>query len=162
MAVLVIGQNVHIDRSKKFPVQKFVGSTWSIIEEDERSLALSEIDLENVVLSRTLPLGKNSIRGYEKHEFLRATGCIRLDANVFWTLWNDQKAIPESWKEEMNGHPTFIYFDGTVLTDSTGERFVLYLCYYGSQWCWGKRWLGHYWNIYKPSALLPRDYKKVA
>lgn len=147
---------IPIDRTKPFDPVTFLGRGWNIVEEDERSLALNEVDLTHVNFVTMLEGRETSIKGEEKLKRLKKAGHIRLDAKVFQTLWENQHLIPERWKEKTNGNTTFIYFDGTVLQYSNGDRCVLYLCWnaaYG-QWHWNVPWLGNDFELDNPSAVL--------
>ena len=147
---------LHLDRSKPFDPATFVGKSWSIAEEDESSLKLTEIDLTRVRLESMLEEGETSVQGEKKLERLKAAKHIRLDAKVFLTLWENQNLIPESWKEKTNGNTTFIYFDGTVLRDSDGRRYILCLCWLDGRWRWDYYWLDYGWYADNPSAVLAK------
>ena len=152
--VIVDGPKViSIDRTKPFDTA-FIGDGWTIEEQDERSIALNEINLTEVAFETTLQKGEKSVKGEEKLKRLKEDGRIRLDAGIFKTLWENQHLIPEKWKEQTNGNTTFIYFDGTVLRDSGGDRYVLYLYWDGGEWSWDCHWLGIDWGANHPSALL--------
>jgi hypothetical protein len=73
---------------------------------------------------------------------------------IFLTLWENQHLIPESWKEKVNGNTRYIFFDGTVLRRSDGDRYVLYLYWGDGQWRWHVRWLVYGWDGNRPSAAL--------
>ncbi|KKT18501.1 MAG: hypothetical protein UW02_C0030G0001 [Candidatus Nomurabacteria bacterium GW2011_GWB1_43_7] len=145
-----------IDRTKPFnPAFFIIGTGWSIDEEDQRSLSLTKVDLTKVRLETMLKSNENVITGgEEKLERLKEAGYIRLDAKILWTLWENQSLIPESWKEKINGNIRFIYFDGTVLQDSNGDRYVLYLDWDDGKWSWNVYWLDSRWFVYGPSAVL--------
>lgn len=145
---------LRIDRSKPFDPAEFIVEGWSIAEEDERSLALTEIDLDQVRLEHMLKPGESWVKGEEKLTRLKDAGFVRLDARIFETLWADQSLIPEKWKEKTGGNITYIFFDGTVLRSPGGRRCVLYLCWNGGQWRWDYRWLGRGWGVSGPSAVL--------
>ena len=104
----------------------------------------------------TLRDKETSVKGEEKLRRLKEGGDIRLDAKIFQTLWENQALIPERWKEKTNGNTTFIYFDGTVLQNSRGNRYVLYLYWLADyeHWNWNVNWLDHDWNVNNPSAVL--------
>ena len=110
-----------IDRSQPFDPVKFLGQGWTIEEEDERSLVLTQLDLTEVRLEQMLKKGETSIKGEEKLRRLKEVGHIRLDAKIFQALWENQAFIPESWKGRA------VYFDGTILRNPDGNRCVLYL-----------------------------------
>jgi len=145
---------IPIDRTPFDPV-KWLGQGWTIEEQDKRSLALEQVDLANVRFEHMLKKDESCIKGDEKLKRLKKAGYIRLDAKVFQTFWENQALIPESWKEKTNGNTTFILFDGTILRSSSGARCVLFLCWRdGGRWGWNYRWLGLYWYVDYPSAVL--------
>ncbi|MBK5215255.1 MAG: hypothetical protein JJE53_00380 [Candidatus Pacebacteria bacterium] len=153
-----MGSKVSIDRSDPFDPTTYIGKGWSILEQDERAVALTEIDLNCVMLDSTLEKGEKSIKGEDKLKRLKAkTNRIRLDVGVFKTLWENQTLIPSKWKEQTNRNTTYIFFDGTVLRNSSGSRYILCLYWYGGKWRWDHFWLGCDWNANSPSAVLPID-----
>ncbi len=138
-----------IVQATPFDPKSFLGEGWTINEQDEKSLALTEIDLSRVILETCLIAEETSINtGREKLERLKAAGYIRLDARFFMALWKNKKLIPESWKGK------FICFDGTILLNPEGERYVLYLHYRGDDWLWNEKWLGNSCGNKIPSAVL--------
>ena len=146
---------INIDRSIPFDPTTFIGSGWSIEEQDERAIALTEINLTEVMFDSTLEKGEKSIKGENKLKRLKEkTNRIRLDAGIFKTLWENQILIPEKWKEKTNGNTTFIFFDGTVLRSSSGYRCVLYLYWSDGKWRWSCNWLEVDWSANDPSAVL--------
>ena len=145
---------IPVDRTSAFDPVAFIGKGWSIVEEDERSLALTEVDLSKVSFETMLENGESSVVGEEKLKRLKAQGNIRLDAKVFQTLWENQHLIPASWKELTNGNTTYVFFDGTVLQNSDGSRCVLYLYWDDGEWDSLCDWLGHEWDARDPSAVL--------
>lgn len=145
---------IMINRFKLFNPAKFIGKGWTIEEQDERSLALTEIDLSKVKFETCLQEGETNIQGEEKLKRLKQADHIRLDAHFFLTLWKNKHLIPESWKEKTNGNTTFIFFDGTVLRGPGGRRYVLCLCWRDGRWDWRCYWLGDVWFAYGPSAVL--------
>ncbi|MEQ1561616.1 MAG: hypothetical protein ABL899_02770 [Nitrospira sp.] len=146
---------VAINRNR-FNPKKFIGDGWSILndETDARSIALTELDLTKVQHVTMLKDGETYVKGEEKLKRLKASDYIRLDADIFLTLWENQHLIPESWKEKVNGNTRYIFFDGTVLRHSGGRRCVLCLCWGGGQWGWRVYWLGGGWDGGDPSAVL--------
>ncbi len=145
---------ITIDSSKKFNPAEVLGRGWSIAEEDEKSLAVTEIDLNTVRLEHMLQPGEEWIKGEEKLTRLKDAGFVRFDARIFETLWENKHLIPERWKEDTNRQTTFIFFDGTVLRDPDGDRCVLCLYWRGSRWSWNCLWLGDGWGVRGPSAVL--------
>ncbi len=146
---------VAINRNR-FNPKKFIGDGWSILndETDARSIALTELDLTKVQHVTMLKDGETYVKGEEKLKRLKASDYIRLDADIFLTLWENQHLIPESWKEKVNGNTRYIFFDGTVLRNSGGSRYVLYLYWDDGQWSWDVDWLGFDWDDDYPSAVL--------
>lgn len=144
---------VTIDRSKLFD-SSFVGKDFSIDEQDERSLKLTEVDLSMVDFVTMLKSGEKYITGEERLKRLKEFGSTRLDAKIFQTLWENQHLIPESWKDKVNGETRLIYFDGTVLRSPGGRRYTLYLCWIDSRWHWDYFWLGNFRFANDPSAVL--------
>jgi len=106
---------IQIDRTTPFNLTKFLSEGWSIVEEDEHSLALTEVDLANV--------------RFEKDESYTC-----LDAKVLQVLWEDRSLIPESWKKK---RPSYTIFGGTHLQNLEGGRGVLYLFWDNVEWGWG-------------------------
>ena len=145
---------IPIGRTSAFDPVAFIGEGWSIVEQDERSLKLSEVDLTKVNFETMLKDRESSVVGEEKLKRLIESGYIRLDAKVFQTLWENQHLIPESWKQKTNGNTTYIFFNGTFLRDSYGRRCVLYLCWDGGEWDWGCRWLDDEFDAFSPSLVL--------
>lgn len=146
---------ISIDRSMPFDPTTFIGNGWSIEEQDERAIALTEIDLTSVIFDSTLEKGEKSIKGEDKLNRLKEkTNRIRLDVGIFKTLWENQILIPEKWKEQTNGNTTFIFFDGTVLRSSSGGRCVLCLYWSDGKWYWRYYWLELDWDASDPSAVL--------
>lgn len=146
---------ISIDRSIPFDPTTFIGNRWSIEEQDERVIALTEIDLTCVMFDSTLEKGEKSIKGKDKLNRLKEkTNRIRLDAGIFKTLWENQILIPEKWKEKTNGNTTYIFFSGTVLRRSNGDRCVLYLYWRDGGWRWDDDWLERDWYANYPSAVL--------
>ena len=156
-----------IDRTQPFNPSTFIRVGWSIWKgpidgdglegeeaQDERSLVLSEVDLSQVRFETMLKRGETSIRGEAKLMCLKASDNILLDAKVLQTLLENQSLIPERWKEKTNGFTTYIFFDGTELRSSIGDRYVLYLYRYDSGWDWSSSWLGLGWDARSPSAVL--------
>ncbi len=145
---------IPIDRTSAFDPVAFIGEGWSIVEEDERSLALGEVDLTKVNFETMLKERESSVVGEEKLKRLKDAGHIRLDAKVFQTLWENQHLIPASWKEPTNGNTTYVFFDGTILRNSRGSRCVLCLYWDDGEWDWRYGWLDDKWDARYPSAVL--------
>jgi hypothetical protein len=112
------------------------------------------VGLTDVRFKTMLEGRETRVVGETKLERLKKAGDVRLDAKVFQTLWENQILIPERWKEKTNGNTTYIFFDGTVLRGSDGNRYVLCLCWDGGAWSWSVGWLGSDWHADDPSAVV--------
>lgn len=148
---------ISIDRTVPFDPAEFISKGWSIVEEDERSLALTELDLSKVSFESMLnqDQGETSIKGEVKLKRLKVADHIRLDAKIFLTLWENQQLIPGSWKEKINGSTRYNFFDGTILLGPLGDRCVIYLFWDGGRWRWDCYWLGLCcWCANFPSVVL--------
>ena len=153
---MIVGEPkiIPIDRTQPFDPVKSLGQGWTIDEQDERSLALNQVDLANVRLEYMLKKDESWIKGEEKLKRLKKAGHIRLDAKVFQTFWENKALIPEAWKQKIDGNTTFIFFDGTILRNPDGRRCVLGLYWDGGRWDWRYYWLGRGWDVGSPSAVL--------
>jgi hypothetical protein len=146
---------IKIERSMPFDPKVLLGKGWRIEEQDERALALTTINLTEVILDSILEKGEKIIKGEDRFRRIKEkTNRIRLDAGIFKTLWENQILIPEKWKEETNGESTSIYFEGTIFRNSNGNRCVLNLCGSGGEWRWSYCWNGYILNASDLSAVL--------
>jgi hypothetical protein len=148
---------VIIDRTSAFDPVAFLGVGWSIVEEDDRSLALAEVDLSKVNFETALAEGETSVGGEEKLKRLKEAGHIRLDVKVFQTFWENPHLIPESWKQKTNGDTTYIFFNGTILLSPCGDRCVLCLCWYVGKRYWRYGLLDAQWDADSHSAVLANN-----
>ncbi len=155
---VVVGEpKVVVINRKCFNPKKFIGGGWSIMnnETDVRSTLLTELDLTKVQQVAMLKNDETHIKGEEKLKRLKASGLIRLDADIFITLSENQHLIPEKWKDKVDGNTRYIFFDGTVLRHSgSGRRSVLCLSWDCGGWDFDMRWLGLEWLSSCPSAVL--------
>jgi len=129
---------------------------WSIEKDgtDTRSIALTELDITQVQFVTMLNAGETSIKGEEKLKRMKASGNIRLDADIFLTLFKDKALIPESWKKKVGDKTLRIYFDGTILRFPNGDRGVLCLFWMYNDWYCDVNWLGSNRDANTPSAVL--------
>lgn len=108
-------------------------------EQDARSLALTTLDITQVQLVVTSNDDRVYENGKERLDYLgMMADYIPLDACVFGTLFNDQRLIPESWKEKVNGKIRYIYFDGTTFRDPLGYRYAACLYWRDGRWNWSR------------------------
>ena len=157
-----------INRSKPFNPAEFIGVGWSIWrgpadgnglkgeeERDLRSAMLTELDLDQVQLVTCLKRGESVITGEERIKRLKADGRICLDENAFKAFWENREQLPARFKERVNDNIQFIFFDGVVLRRPDGNRYTLFLYFYGlGSWDWGCRWLGCDRGASSPSAVF--------
>lgn len=157
-----------IDRTKPFNPAEFIGEGWSFwrgpmdgnglegdLEQDSRSLELTEVDFSKILLETCLKDGENYTSGDERIERLIKAERILLDLGVFKTLWDNKASIPARFKEKTKGNTTFIFFDGQTLRSPFGFRSSL--CLYlldGGVWRWLVFRLDGSRNTLSPSAVL--------
>lgn len=154
---VIVGEpNIVTIAQNRFRAEKFIGNDWSVFdkETDTRSIAITKLDLTKVRLMEVTNSG-TCISGEEWLKHLKALGLVRLDANIFLTLWYNQHLIPEFWKEKnVDGNSRCIFFDGTILRDPDGGRQVLYLYWGDGAWGWNIKWLINDRRDYESSAVI--------
>ena len=150
-----MGNIITINRSKLFSSVVFIGQSFGIEEEDERALALTEVDLAKVTLWTPHQNDKEIyVHGEERLRRLKSVGHIRLDAMVLLILLENQNLIPENWKSK---DISAIYFDGTVLfRRANGDRYALSLYQGVGGWRWDCLGLKHGCSHRCPSAVIVR------
>jgi len=155
-----------IDRTAD--ILKFAAWDEATIEDqdtDTRSTALTEIDLSKVKLDTSWLDGGFESSGEGRLEALKASGNIRLDAQILITLLN----LP---KEELNKKMEIIagaeankisiedlkkreiYFDGTIIRIPGVGRLAFSLRWGGDGWVWNNSNLGNGWHAHLPSLVL--------
>lgn len=143
-----------IDRAVPFDPAKFIGSGWSIVEQDESALALTTLDFSNVRFESGLKEGEQTIDGEEKLKRLKKLGLIRLDAKGGQTLYEEKGQATLRWLYDTYGI-TWFELAGTVLRDSRGDRCFLCLSRGGGgSWGWYYDWLGRVRDRAGVSPLL--------
>ncbi len=141
---------LQIDRSKPFDPVTFFGDAWTIAEQDERALTLSEVNLLEVWFDTMFHSDETLSHREERLKRLIAPGKIRLDAKVLQTLWENKALIPEDWKN----HGT-IYFEGTIIRGLSDDGlFIPSLAWYYGMWHVGAAWWGTNFKNRKHSACL--------
>lgn len=158
---------INVDRSKIFDITSFacLDRDWNKPEEDDRSLALTQIDLDRVKLLSMLNEGEKSISSEERLKRLVNAGHIRLDALVLQTLLREDWRIPNSWKvtrhivnllDHTRPHiihdVTSIFFDGTILSRPNSEHKSV-LCL---QWDYSYDYGKPIWGFGMPSMEYNR------
>lgn len=149
---MAIQNLLQIDRSKSFNLATITlcgWCGWLIAEQDERSLVLTEINLSMVSFETMLRSSEVSIPCEEKLKRLKQAGHIRFDVRVFHVLWENQHIIPDAWKSKGN-----VFFDGTILCNSSGHRYGIFLYWLGDTWRRGIRSFSCVSGAGSPSACL--------
>ena len=134
-----------------FDPATFIGKDWSYVQpRDPRSARLGLLaDYSKVKLSIDWLQGQSVLDGETRRKHILAdTVYTALNADHFFDLWTNKKKIPESWKKG------FISFDGYVLQNPNGNRYVLYLYWQDGGWDWNYGWMSREWNANNPSAVL--------
>jgi len=132
---------------------------------DIRSTALTEIDLSKVKLDTSWLGGEKSVNGEQRLEALKASGNIRLDAQVLITLINLPQEELNKKMEIIAGAEAnkislddfkkkVIFFDGTIIRDSDDRRHALCLHWGGSEWIWTSINIGLSLDDGYPSLVL--------
>ena len=149
---------ITIDRTSAFDPVAFIGKGWSIVEQDEHSLVLTEVGLTRIKFVTTLTNDETYLTSEDNLKCLKAKRYILLDAKFCQALWEDYKSDGEnSLLESLRRTQgvTFLDFPGTELQSSFGCQCVLCLsCHYG-KWLLGYNWFsckGH--TVHRPSAVL--------
>jgi hypothetical protein len=88
---------------------------------------------------------KGSIGGHDLRKEL--ANLPVLNANVLDYLLAHPELIPEEWKNK------YIFFWGTIYSDSVGYLYVRCLDWNGSKWDWDCSWLDSDFNSDNPAAL---------
>lgn len=157
-----------IDRSTPFDPAKFIGTGQSIWkgpkdgdgltgdeEQDVRSLAITELDLSKLCFEHCLKEKESPITGETKLIRLSEnySQLIRPDARIAQALWEEPGHLTLEWIR-VSLKRTWFDFPGTVLRNSDGYRYFLYLCWNDGQWFWYTSWLEDEWGVSGPSLLL--------
>ncbi len=101
-----------------------------------------------------LDAGETTITGEQHLARLKESGRVRLSANQFIALWENNNRIPESWKEGVDGNIRYIYFDGTVLRGDGNNRYVLCLYRENYKWNWTVKALNNIRHLNDLSAVM--------
>ena len=146
-----------INRAKPFDPAVFIGAGWSIWrgpaggsdlegkeQQDERSRALSRVDLGKARFETCLAEGEVIITGEERLRRLlqRKNEFIRADAAIGVVLLQQPGQVILEWLYQTYG-VTWFELPGTELRDPLGNRCFLCLCRGGGgRWRWSCYWLG--------------------
>jgi hypothetical protein len=136
--------------SRNFDPAVFMGDGWSVAEEDDRANDLTVIDPPAITLLTCLEKEEQQPTGERCLKLLKEMPHVRLGGRAFLALWENQRAIPATWKERL----TFVFFDGLVLGHRNGNRYSLYLSWHDDAWHWYSGWLGNTRSASSRSAVI--------
>jgi hypothetical protein len=136
--------------TKEFNPVLFIGESWSAAEEDERANALTQIDVGAIALVSCLKIGDHIPTGEECLGRLKEMPNVRLGGRAFLALWENQRLIPDNWKEPF----VFVFFDGLILQHHNGNHYSPYLSWDDQEWRWYTGWLGNSRSASSRSAVL--------
>lgn len=114
---------------------------------------LGKLDVSKIKME--LYLSEKQKTGYIQGEDLLKEVKNPLNSTVLKYLLDNPTLIPEEWKGK------YVYFFGTVLRDSRGDRYVLYLYWHDGRWGWHVNWLDRDWRAYRPSVVLASQNLKL-
>jgi hypothetical protein len=151
--------NLILDCSQPFNPVEFINGGWGVAEQDERSLAITEVDFEKILLETCLKEGEVRIMGEEKLRRFKEEKpeLIPLGGQHCQALWRDYKARgKDSVLERMYKERGIIYLDffGLILRLPNGRRLVLYFYRDEGEWDWNYDWLDDDWGADGCSAVL--------
>jgi len=152
--IIMETMTLFIDRTEPFDRVKYLGKEWVIDEQDERSLALSQIDVSKIDLQTMLNGKEEHLDGEKSLGRLKEISHICLDAKVGQILYENQDMIPTSWKQKIAGRTIRIYFSGTIFRNSHGLRSILCLFWKGQRWHLYHDWLDYDHTIIDRFAVL--------
>lgn len=96
-----------------------------IVDQDERSLRLTEVDLRKIKL-RTMLRGKEEDISCQKRlSRFKESNKIPLDARLLQAFWKNPSLIPKAWEPEP-GQIITICFDGTRYRDTRANHLFCY------------------------------------
>lgn len=133
---------LQIDRSVPFDPTVFLGDGWTVVEQDESSLKLVEVEIDKIML----PVYFSSREAFPQ---------VCLDANAFQAFWENKPLIPESWKKEAFPYFTRVYFEGTYLRHERKGQGNMFLCWdHDNIWHFGCNHQSRCFS-FTPGAVLP-------
>lgn len=105
-----------IDRSIQDTLYLFKESGWFVREQNQKSIVLTEIEMDKVITKTVLNGREKEIAGTERLARLKKNGYTLLDIGIAETIHKNPDFFPEEWKRKTNkGTHIKISFDGTIL-----------------------------------------------
>lgn len=151
-----------IDRSVPFDPSRFLKTEgWSVIWEDERSLALDKIDLDRLCFDSLIKEKEFSISSGTKFSRLKEVkDKTPLDATIMLNFIKQPEFILPYFKRVINRRTLRISFDGTFIKniDSQNDMFsTIYLYWNGRKLDFGVRHFGFVYREDSPTAFYRLD-----
>ncbi len=124
---------IQVDRTQPFDPKNFPsshGPDWYVVnhEEDRRSLAINEFDIDRILLVPTYDQEEERVCGRTNFLRLKASGYVLLDAAVFNAIIENPKILFTSGKK--TEHILHIDFPGTYLWNSSCANMLFVLSMY--------------------------------
>jgi len=141
--LVVVAAILRINRAKPFDPAKFGFPGWKVHEQDEKSLLVTELVLDKIQFKRPVRDDDNCVSGPRKLRRIKDAGYIRLDAAMCQAFWENQRMIPDAWKDFGYGFSEHVCFDGTILRQEPNgwDDYVLAILWDSDRGCWKKELL---------------------
>jgi hypothetical protein len=144
---------IKIDRNTPFNVEEYPGNSgWSIVEQDQRSLSITEIDLMKVD-SVPIPGFRAAVDGPTALAQLKKRGIVRWDAGIGQALMNEKDQHSLEWLLNEKGIGVIPLY-GTVVSKGKSNCFLALERAYEDeeenrkdQWEWRYCWFDHRTNV---------------
>ncbi|MFA6391528.1 MAG: hypothetical protein WCW66_02065 [Patescibacteria group bacterium] len=145
----------HVLKRLPFNPEQFPGKGWKINNEQVGVRVGDSLDASRIVGKDYLREGELFLNGEERLRRIRNAPDIQLDASDFLALWQEEGHITLRLLYATRG-VSWLSFWGTILCDSSGDHYVLYLCrsHDGS---WYRRYrliYGGSWFASDPAGVL--------
>jgi hypothetical protein len=141
---------------KPFDPKKFFDGDWSIINPKIKQRVGDTLDASKIITKHYQEQGGSYTYGTERlHRIKLNPNDIQLDAADFFALRQEENHVTLNWLCKTKGI-TFLSFWGTILQNSTCDRYVLCLiCRGGYSWDWDHvRVDSNFWIASRPSGVL--------
>lgn len=131
---------IQVKRGSFNPITFFDDDRWSIDanRSDIRSVVLSEFSPAEIQLLAATHGDKVSVDGNERLRYIQSCeNYLRLDVEIFHTLWINQHIIPDFWKQKISDETGIICFDGSVFKDKRNNHiYVICMFWEDAKWKW--------------------------
>lgn len=146
----------HLLPRKPFDPKRYLDGDWSIIDLKIKRRIGDTLDASKIVTKNYLNQGGDYTFGTERlHRIKMNPNDIQLDAADFFALKQEENHVTLNWLYITKGI-TFLSFWGTILQNSTGDRYVLCLIGRGG-YSWGWNYVrvdSDFWLASRPSGVL--------